>query len=334
MDYGMSFKEACAAMENDLAAFDDMQTAMEALDMTLTEQDRKSSATDKNNETLRSPAQVTQDLMKQIQDSQKKTEETLNRVHKQCLKLLQNTWTSNESFISQYNSMANQYQLSENITVINWTYGHKAEQYLHSKIAKFRALINTNIGYLNRWQNIPSNAVIPKSGKVLDKACITEMGAPSSINTPDEFMGHIRSQFRGRKSEKTYRGDMAQTFIQEVRSFAKTKTTYQQDMEAADRALKQLQNIARGQLANSANVDDNEKRGFVKLVKNAHHMIVLYANMIYFMYRLHVEYILNRRLLINRLYTKSESDSEKKERQNRQEQRKRQSGQGTVGDNA
>lgn len=323
MNYGMTFSQALAACESDLAYFDDASPAMEVL--TMTEQAKKASTKDNTDNTLRTPEQITQELEEQLDNITEKMNATIKRIHGQTLRLLDNTWKSNETFIQEYNSMANQYQFVDELQIINWSYGHKAENYLFSKLAKLRAIINNNIGYLNHWEKVPTNALLPKSGKILDKELIGEMGAPSSINTPDEFMGHLRNQFRGRKSEKAYRGDMAKAFIQEIRSFAKTKSTYNQDINAADRAVKSIQNAAKNQLRNTK-YEENQKRAFMKLVKNLYRMITVYVNMIYFMYRLDVEYILNRRAIVNRLFKKTESESEKKARQQRRKQEERKAG--------
>lgn len=271
---------------------------------TLTNQQQKSAATDKANTNLNN------DTSDPIQSSVAKAQaigenmlSMINRNHRRIYKMLYNTWTSNDKYIEQYNEMSQTYRLLNNITVINWTYGHDMEQYLHAKVVKMRAILTTNANYLNNWQNIPETAAIQMDKTEMTRALLGEMGAPSSIDDMGEFMGHLRAQFRGRKSEKSYNGAMAQKYIQEVRSFAKTKSSYSQDMQAAERIAKTARDVCMGQLRN-ANFQDTDRKILLKLLQAVQRMVVFYVNLIGFVYRLEVEYILNRRAIISRLYEK------------------------------
>lgn len=303
MDYGMSFHKALRALESDLERFNaESEAAMEVL--TITKQAAQSAKTDQANNTLKaSSTNSTQTYVERARSEADKVLKTIQNRHNSTLRVLSNTWESNDQFIGEYSQYQNQYKLVDEIVVINWSYGHNAEQYLLNKLTKLRAVITTNASYLNNWQNIPQDALINQSGKTLDKSLVAAMGAPSSIDTANEYMGHLRTQFRGRKSEKTYRGEMVNVFINEIRSFAKTKTSYNQNINAAERIAKTIASTCEGHMRN-ASMSDEDKQHILKLQKNLDRMIVLYANMIYFSYRLAVEYILNRRVLVTKLYEK------------------------------
>lgn len=305
MDYGATFTQMLAAQESDLAAFDDFLPAQEVLTLNKDEERSKNVAAEKADP--KKPENMTADTMqeldKQLENQFEKMNEVIKRIHGQTLKLLNNTWESNATYISEYSANAGSYTQVPELTVINWSYGHKAENYLHGKVVKLRALMTTNVNYLNNIKGLPEDSLIVKSGKTLDQAVCAELGAPSSIENPNEFMGHLRTQFRGRKSEKTYRGEMAGVFIQEIRAFDKTKTTYQQDINAAERMAKSAHDILRTHIRNGTESEE-DKRSALKYLKNIYRIITLYVNIIAFTYRLHVEYILNRRALVTRLYEK------------------------------
>lgn len=303
MDYGMTFREAIAALESDLEE-SAASPALELFGDSNTNTAKMSAKTDNANNSVQSDQRDdVQKCSEQVDDIIEKMVKSITRVNKSTLKLLQNTWDDNHNFISQYTEMAQSYKLKEQIDVINWTYGHNMEQYLHAKVATLRAIITKNAGYLSNWQNIPDDALIKKGGKELDAAVVSEMSAPSSIDTPAEFMGHLRTQFRGRKSEKSYRGEMGAKLIQEVRSFDKTRSTYTQDMQAATRVVKNMQSTVKNQIRNMQ-FSDEDRCSLIKYLRNMVRMMTIYINMIYFVYRLEVEYILNRRIIINRLYEK------------------------------
>lgn len=303
MDYGMTFREALEAFESDLNGVE-LSGAMELFGDSETNSAKMSSRTDQANNDMQSTQQDDiQESSKRVDAIIEKLVKSITRVNNSTLKVLQNTWEDNKQFISQYTEMSQTYKLKEQIDVINWTYGHNMEQYLHAKVVTLRAIVTKNAGYLSNWQNIPDDALIKKGGKELDNAIVAEMGAPGGIDTPTEFMGHLRAQFRGRKSEKSYRGEMAAKFIQDVRSFDGTRSTYTQDMQAATRVTKSLQNTVKNQIRN-AQFSDEDRRSLIKYLRNMVRMMTIYINMIYFIYRLEVEYILNRRLIITRLYEK------------------------------
>lgn len=287
--------------------FEEPSIAMEAggINTTLTQTATQSGKTDQANNNLKNTTSDNSvgNFSEQVKNEAERTIQRLERINASTLKFLQNTWNSNEEFISNYDEMQKSYKLQDELTVINWSYGHNAEQYLVGKLIKLRAAINTNVTYLTNWQNVPEDAIIRKNGKALDKAITESMGAPSSIDSVKEYMGHLRAQFRGRKGEKTYRGDMANGFINDIRNFAKTKTSYNENIQAAMRAAKQVESVIGGQIRNGRFVD-NDRRQLMTLMKSADKMILTYASMIHFCYRLSVEYILNRRLILSRLYQK------------------------------
>lgn len=305
MNYGMTFSQMLAAQEAELAAFDDLTPAVEVLTLNKDEEKSRNEAAEKSDPSK--PENLTQDVLQeldqQLENQFKQITATIERIHGQTLKLLNNTWESNEKYVSDFDSMASSYKQVPELSVINWTYGHKAETYLHGKVSTLRAQLGTNVNYLNNVKGMPEDALITKSGKALDQAVCAALGAPSSIENANEFMGHLRTQFRGRKSEKTYRGEMANAFIQEVRAFSKTKTVYQQDINAAERMAKTAHGILRSHIRNGS-ISEEDKRSELKYLKNAYRLITLYVNIIAFTYRLHVEYILNRRALITRLFEK------------------------------
>lgn len=304
MDYGYTMSQFQSAMEHDLALFDDMDAAMEVL--TLSRSAAQSDKTDNANNTMtdKSDAETSdnnQDFIDQAQANSDKAMKVIERIHAKVNKLLTNTLDDNEKFIEQYTTSG--YKLQDELTVVNWSYGHNAENYLHSKVAKLRAILTNNANYLGSWQNIPVDALIKQKGKALDKELVGELGAPSSIDSLKEFQVHMQQQFRGRKSEKNYRGEMAEGFLNDIRNFAKVKTTYSQDISAAERicksALSKCSGIMRG-----TNYSDEDKKMILKYQRAIYRILISYCNLIYFTYRLYTEYILNRRLLVQRLYQK------------------------------
>ena len=289
------------------------ESAMEAaaaqnpnINVTATQTAKASNATDRANNSVAKDAtagQSVQDFTKKIQEETERTAARLNRINESTLKVLNATWQGNEEFLSNFDTMQKTYKLQDAYVAINWSYGHNAEQYLVSKLTKLRAVLNTNIGYLQNWQNIPEDAIVRKTGAALDKAIVESMGAPSSIDTTKEYMGHLRAQFRGRKSEKQYRGEMATGFVSDIRNFAKTRSSYNEHMQAALRSAKQAASLATAQVR-SARFLDSDRRMIFNLLRTTDKFIITYATLINFCYRLAIEYILNRRLLVTRMYQK------------------------------
>lgn len=318
MDYGMTFSRMLYTMEQDLADLTELDAATEAenindasgifnnKDTTLTrsaEQGRKTDTKGVNDQDQTIAKDTTQDFVKKVQENADQVLKTLDRVNRITSRLLENTLQANEEFISQYTELQNTYKLVDDQVLINWSYAHNAEQYLHSKVTKLRAVITTNANYLSNWENMPETAIINKKGQELDKELLGEMGAPSSIDSLSEFFGHLRSQFRGRKSEKTYRGEMAQAFMQEIRQFAKTRSTYAQDIAAVKRIATSVQNTCIG-LMKRNNYIDQDRQHVLVYQRNINRALIILCNMIQFVYRMNVEYITNRRILVIRLYEK------------------------------
>ena len=320
MDYGMKFSEFLRTLESDLREFDDFSSAMEAeMDdedalvpnkegKTVTinrsaEQGRKTDFKVTDDQDQTTTKDQTQEFIERAEAVADGLTKTLERVDKITSKLLNNAWNANDAFISQYDEMKTSYKQVDDQVLINWSYGHNADQYLHSKVTKLRAVITTNANYLSNWENMPESAILKKKGKELDKEVLSEMGAPSSIDTLEEFFGHLRAQFRGRKSEKTYHGQDADKLIQDVRSFAKTKSLYNQDISAVKRLNETIKNTCIG-LMKRGNYIDQDRKQILNLQKNLIRMLTIFCNMIQFTYRMDVEYITNRRILITRLYEK------------------------------
>lgn len=320
MDYGITFSQMLSAMEEDLRALDDFSAAMEANEtnnndivpqnerktVTITrsaEQGRKTDNKDVNDQDQTMAKDEMQEFVEKANTLADGLTKTLERVNKITLKLLENAWAANDEFISQYDEMKSTYKQVEDQVLINWSYGHNADQYLHSKVTKLRAVITTNANYMANWENMPDTAILNKKGKELDKEVLAEMGAPSSIDTLDEFFGHLRAQFRGRKSEKTYHGQQADQLIQDVRNFAKTRSLYNQDIAAIKRLNDSIKNTCIG-LIKRGNYIDEDRRKIINYQKNLIRMLTIFCNMVQFTYRMDVEYITNRRILITRLYEK------------------------------
>lgn len=316
----MKFSEFLRTLESDLRELDDFSSAMEAEmddeDALVSNKERKTVTLNRSAEQGRkTDFKVTDDqdqttTKDQTQEFIERAEavadgltKTLERVDKITSKLLNNAWNANDAFISQYDEMKTSYKQVDEQVLINWSYGHNADQYLHSKVTKLRAVITTNANYLSNWENMPESAILKKKGKELDKEVLSEMGAPSSIDTLEEFFGHLRAQFRGRKSEKTYHGQDADKLIQDVRSFAKTKSLYNQDISAVKRLNETIKNTCIG-LMKRGNYIDQDRKQILNLQKNLIRMLTIFCNMIQFTYRMDVEYITNRRILITRLYEK------------------------------
>lgn len=316
----MKFSEFLRTLESDLRELDDFSSAMEAEmddeDALVSNKERKTVTLNRSAEQGRkTDFKVTDDqdqttTKDQMQEFIERAEavadgltKTLERVDKITSKLLNNAWNANDAFISQYDEMKTSYKQVDDQVLINWSYGHNADQYLHSKVTKLRAVITTNANYLSNWENMPESAILKKKGKELDKEVLSEMGAPSSIDTLEEFFGHLRAQFRGRKSEKTYHGQDADKLIQDVRSFAKTKSLYNQDISAVKRLNETIKNTCIG-LMKRGNYIDQDRKQILNLQKNLIRMLTIFCNMIQFTYRMDVEYIANRRILITRLYEK------------------------------
>lgn len=316
----MKFSEFLRTLESDLRELDDFSSAMEAEmddeDALVSNKERKTVTLNRSAEQGRkTDFKVTDDqdqttTKDQTQEFIERAEavadgltKTLERVDKITSKLLNNAWNANAAFISQYDEMKTSYKQVDDQVLINWSYGHNADQYLHSKVTKLRAVITTNANYLSNWENMPESAILKKKGKELDKEVLSEMGAPSSIDTLEEFFGHLRAQFRGRKSEKTYHGQDADKLIQDVRSFAKTKSLYNQDISAVKRLNETIKNTCIG-LMKRGNYIDQDRKQILNLQKDLIRMLTIFCNMIQFTYRMDVEYITNRRILITRLYEK------------------------------
>lgn len=316
----MKFSEFLRTLESDLRELDDFSSAMEAEmddeDALVSNKERKTVTLNRSAEQGRkTDFKVTDDqdqttTKDQMQEFIERAEavadgltKTLERVDKITSKLLNNAWNANDAFISQYDEMKTSYKQVDDQVLINWSYGHNADQYLHSKVTKLRAVITTNANYLSNWENMPESAILKKKGKELDKEVLSEMGAPSSIDTLEEFFGHLRAQFRGRKSEKTYHGQDADKLIQDVRSFAKTKSLYNQDISAVKRLNETIKNTCIG-LMKRGNYIDQDRKQILNLQKNLIRMLTIFCNMIQFTYRMDAEYITNRRILITRLYEK------------------------------
>lgn len=305
MFYGPKYSEALDSMLRELSLWD---SAME-LDMTtptLTEQAKKSKASSDKTETVTQKTESVDPIQNAIDKANTMSEEMLQAIeskHETCYKLLTNTWRDNEEFVEQYNEMKNTYKLQKEIKVINWTYGHDMTQYLHAKVASMRSIMTKNANLIGNWQKIGDDDLLNKSGTEMDKQLCADLGAPSSITTLNEYSNHLRTQFRGKKGEMVYKGDMAKKYVLDVRNFAKTKTTYTQDITAAERVTKSMQNTLKSKLRNSS-LSDTDRGTILKLATNALRMVTFYINLIYFVYRMECEFIINRRAIITQLYEK------------------------------
>ena len=310
---GRTFRQALEELQHWTEAQDDWNVGMEADTPTVntgtaqmsntetaTTQRRRSEAA---TSTEVSTTENSQDYVQSLQKKGKDLEDLIARERNKMLKMLQNVWDSNDNFIAQYNDMSQTYKLLDEITVINWSYGHDMEQYLHSRVVKFRAVLTNNTNYLNSWQKIPEDALIKKDKTGMMRGVIGELGGPSSVDNMAEYIGHMRAQFRGRKSEKNYRGDMANKIMQEIRRFASTKSSFQQDIQAVDRIVKSATSSAMTQSRNT-NFSDEDRRSIAKLFQSFSYLVRLYLEVMSFVYRLEIEYILNRRAIVTRLYEK------------------------------
>ena len=244
-----------------------------------------------------------QDYVARAKALGEKMDVSIEKERNRILKMLENVWKGNEQFIAEYNEMSQQYKLVDDLTVINWTYGHDMEQYLHSKVVKFRAILTDAGNSINNWQRIPDDSLLKKDKTAMMQAVIAQLGGPSSVDNMSEFIGHLRAQFRGRKSEKNYRGEMANKFMQEIRNFASTRTSFTQDTQAAQRVSKATVSAAGMQLRNTS-FSTEDRQAIMKMLQAYTKLVALYMDVVGFVYRLEVEYILNRRAIMNRLFEK------------------------------
>ena len=311
MNYGETFSQALESAILLVSEWmDDNQNSAMEVDMsnpttnTMTQQQKRSdAATQAADRAANTSTDPVQDSVKRAQALGETMLNKINSVHRKTYKMLFNTWESNNKFIEQYDEMSKDYKLLDSITVVNWTYGHDMEQYLHAKVVTLRAFLTTSANYLNNWQNAPDTSVINMDDSELGSEILKQIGAPSSIDDLPEFMGHLRAQFRGRKSEKQYNGGQANTIMQEIRNFDKTRTDYAQDINAAERIAKTARDIVTGQMRNN-NFQDSDRTMLLKMLKRVYKVIAWYIALINFVYRLEVEYILNRRAIVTRLYEK------------------------------
>lgn len=196
----------------------------------------------------------------------------------------------------------------ESVQLMNWRYGHNPDKYLHKRVIVLRQVLEKMIRDIRKSnEELGENSILVKGASGMEEPVMREIGAPSSITTYREFVSWTQAQFRGRKSELTYHSSDASKFIKDMQQYSRIVRVIVQDLAEVDRLLGLLQNQLRGQLASEV-VDYQLKQTYIKRMDRCAKIFIMYLNMITMTYRLHTEYILNRRAVLKRLYASRSDD--------------------------
>ena len=235
--------------------------------------------------------------------------------------LVRTTIQGNIEFIK--NLKQNGSKPQESVDVTNWTYAHDPKRYLHAKIVRMKQVMDKNVQEIVATENADGVVLAMNRGD-LEETIMRQIGAPSSIERYTQLMSWIQTQFRGRKAQMSLSAQDINKYVRQMEEFDKIEAQLKSDLANVDRALNQMNSKVRN-ILNSSTVNHQEKGRVIKRVNHMGRVFAMYNNMVYMMYRLHVEFVLNRRAILKRLYTAptQKNDQVKMPGQQHEEQRRK-----------
>lgn len=246
-----------------------------------------------------------------------------NKVADRLAGLVRTTIQGNADFMKNLKQSGSKPQ--ETVTVTNWMYAHDPNRYLHAKIVRMKQVMDTNCQEIIATENKEGVVLVMNRGD-LEEAIMRQIGAPSNVERYTQLMSWIQTQFRGRKAEMHLSAQDINKYVRQMEDFTKVETQLKGDLANVDRAIQMINAKVRNQL-NSSTVSAQEKGRIMKRVNHMGRVFAMYNNMVYMIYRLHVEYVLNRRAILKRLYAapvNTRTENEVKTRaQMREEERKK-----------
>ena len=320
LDYGFTYKEAMEQCESLLQYFEDQpEMAMEAQDQgvtrvdnqtvkpaqqTMTSMAKKSMAQDqaKNSNQIQKTSEDPQELLKQFDEKVKTIQDAKSKVGQRLTALVMTTKEGNQEFLKAVN--ANAFKLQNAITVINWTYAHDPTRYLHPKVLRTKMVLEKNLQYLTgiSIRENPKDSVLNMNRQELEESVLRQIGAPSTTVKYSQFVAWTQGQFRGKKAERQLDSTDAKLYLRQMQAFEKIDTQLKKDLNDADALINRLRTARQYMVSSRAPIQ--EKQSILSKMNRIGKLFVMYLNMLQMMYRLHVEYVLNRRAILRRLYQK------------------------------
>ena len=282
LDYGFTYKEAMEQCESLLQYFDDRpEMAMEAQDQGVTRVD---------NQTVK-PAQQTMTSMAKKSMAQDQAKNS-NQIQK--------TSEDPQELLKQFDEKVKTIQ----DTVINWTYAHDPTRYLHPKVLRTKMVLEKNLQYLTgiSIRENPKDSVLNMNRQELEESVLRQIGAPSTTVKYSQFVAWTQGQFRGKKAERQLDSTDAKLYLRQMQAFEKIDTQLKKDLNDADALINRLRTARQYMVSSRAPIQ--EKQSILSKMNRIGKLFVMYLNMLQMMYRLHVEYVLNRRAILRRLYQK------------------------------
>lgn len=265
---------------------------------------RASSATDFANDAInqKKPAdqETVQESLKKYDDKVSALKEKAEQLKKGTLAFVSTADKGNQEFLKSIERDG--YKLQESITVVNWSYQHNPQRYLHTRVIKLRQILEANIRDIQKSkEELPEDSLLECTYQALEEKCMKLIGAPSSVTRYKEFVTWTQTQFRGRKAERTIPNSEAQKCVQAMNEYARLQNVINQDINEITRCINTMNAKVRGTLSNSM-TDDQTRQTMLKRVDRCCKLFTMYMAHVNMVYRLHTEYILNRRAVLKRLY--------------------------------
>ena len=324
MDYGITWQAALEEALADMEAFEiDVPETMPAMEATnglsdnpmgtqnlrntqsVNAQARRSAAqtgekdgtynTDKTKGSAdKTPQQWIQEYEARIKAVQLAKEKAGNRL----LSLIRTTIQENAQFMKTLRESGQKPQ--ETVRVTNWMYAHDPNRYLHAKIVRMKQVMDKNAQEIVATENAEGVVLVMNKGD-LEESIMRQIGAPSTVERYTQLMSWIQTQFRGRKAEMQLSSQDINKYVKQMEDFAKIETQLKGDLANVERAINQINAKVRN-LMNSSTVNAQEKGRVSKRLNPMGPVFAMYNSLVYMMYRLHVEFVLNRRAILKRLY--------------------------------
>lgn len=316
----MAWRKALEESFADLSKFDEalnergiIFVAMEAdrndtSNATLSQSNQKSknalSGSDKLADDKRKQPETPQDFVKEFETRLNEMKQKKEQVNERILKLIQSADAGNQEFLSNIDKQG--YKLVEQpVEITNWTYGHNPQRYLHQKVVKLKGVIDANIREMrNPADNLSENSILELNGHAMEENVVRQMGAPSAITTYRQFSVWLQTQFRGRKSVRQIAPEEANKCASLMQEYSHVQGIFRTDIGAVDTMIRAMATHVRPQLS-STGIDGVMKQKLLKRTDRMNKLISMYLSSIVMTYRLHTEFILNRRALMRRLYQKN-----------------------------
>lgn len=261
-----------------------------------------------------------QEWIKEYEAKVKAIQTSKEKVSERLITLVRATVQGNADFIKNLEQSGSKPQ--ESVQVTNWTYNHDPKRYLHAKIVRMKQVMDRNIQEIVS-QDAKDGIVLAMNKTDLEESIMRQIGAPSSIERYTQLTTWVQTQFRGRKTQVSLSAHDINKYVRQMEDFAKIETQLRGDITNVERAINQMNAKVRN-ILNSSTVQAQEKGRIMQRVNHMGRVFAMYNNMVYMMYRLHVEFVLNRRAILKRLYAAGNAQKNEEYREQTREDKREQ----------